>query len=53
MDFFSQGKCPINDRELFEVPLVLDMIRKSGLEKRPVFRSEYQDVLSLLDSAVH
>ena len=53
IDFFSQGKRPINDRELFEVPLVLDMIRKSGLEKRPVFRSEYQDVLSLLDSAVH
>jgi predicted dehydrogenase len=51
MDFFSQGKRPINDLELFEVPLVLDMIRKSGTERRPVFRSEYQAVLSLLDPA--
>jgi hypothetical protein len=51
IDFFSQGKRPINDRELFEVPLVLDMIRKSDTEKRPVFRSEYRAVLSLLDSA--
>jgi hypothetical protein len=31
-----------------EVPLVLDMIKKSGLEKRPVLRTEYQAILSLL-----
>jgi hypothetical protein len=31
-----------------EVPMVLDMVKKSGLEKRAVFRSEYQDILSLL-----
>jgi hypothetical protein len=49
MDFFSQGKRPLNDAELFEVPLVLDMIKKSGIEKRPVLRSEYRAVLSLLD----
>jgi hypothetical protein len=50
IDFFRQGKRPINDRELFEVPLVLDMIKKSGLENRAVFRSEYRDIIALLDS---
>ena len=51
MDFFSQGKRPLNDAHLFEVPLVLDMIKKSGIEKRPVLRSEYRAVFSLLDPA--
>jgi predicted dehydrogenase len=48
--FFKQGMRPISDQELLEVPLVLDMIKKSGLENRPVFRSEYRAVLSLLES---
>jgi predicted dehydrogenase len=48
VDFFKDGKRPFSDEELLEVPLVLDMVKKSGLEKRPVFRSEYQDILSLL-----
>jgi predicted dehydrogenase len=47
--FFRDGRRPIADRELLEVPLVLDMIRKSGLEKRPVLRSEYRDIISLLE----
>jgi len=48
IDFFRDGKRPISDQELLEVPLVLDMIKKSGLENRAVFRSEYQDTISLL-----
>jgi hypothetical protein len=48
MDFFKDGKRPFSDEELMEVPLVLDMIKKSGLEKRPVLRTEYQAILSLL-----
>lgn len=48
IDFFRDGKRPISDQELLEVPLVLDMIKKSGLENRAVFRSEYQDIISLL-----
>jgi hypothetical protein len=48
IDFFKDGKRPFSDEELMEVPLVLDMIKKSGLEKRPVLRTEYQAVLSLL-----
>lgn len=40
--FFREGKRPLSDQELFEVPLVLDMIKKSGLEKRPVLRKEYE-----------
>lgn len=39
--FFRTGERPFSDKELFEVPLVLDMILKSGLEKRPVRRDEY------------
>lgn len=49
IDFFRDGKRPISDQELLEVPLVLDMIKKSGLENRAVFRSEYQDIISLLE----
>ena len=49
IDFFREGKRPISDQELLEVPFVLDMIKKSGLEKRAVFRSEYQDIISLLE----
>jgi hypothetical protein len=49
IDFFRDGKRPINDQELLEVPLVLDMIKKSGLENRAVFRSEYRDIISLLE----
>jgi len=49
VDFFRDGRRPISDQELLEVPLVLDMIKKSGLENRPVFRSEYRDIISLLD----
>jgi hypothetical protein len=49
IDFFRDGRRPMSDRELLEVPLVLDMIKKSGLEKRAVLRSEYRDVLFLLD----
>jgi len=49
IDFFRDGKRPINDQELLEVPLVLDMIKKSGLEHRAVFRSEYRDIISLLE----
>ena len=48
IDFFRDGKRPISDQELLEVPLVLDMIKKSGLENRAVFRSEYEDIISLL-----
>jgi predicted dehydrogenase len=48
IDFFRDGKRPFSDEELLEVPLVLDMVKKSGLEKRAVFRSEYQTILSLL-----
>jgi predicted dehydrogenase len=48
-DFFRDGRRPMSDQELLEVPLVLDMVRKSGLENRAVFRSEYRDILSLLD----
>jgi predicted dehydrogenase len=50
IDFFKQGKRPLSDPELLEVPLVLDMIKKSGQERRPVFRSEYKAALSLLGS---
>ena len=49
IDFIRHGKRPLDDRELLEVPLVLDMVRKSGLEDRPVLRSEYRDILSLLN----
>jgi hypothetical protein len=49
IDFFRDGKRPISDQELLEVPLVLDMIKKSGLENRAVLRSEYQDIISLLE----
>jgi hypothetical protein len=49
IDFFRDGKRPISDQELLEVPLVLDMIKKSGMENRAVFRSEYQDIISLLE----
>ena len=43
--FFRDGKVPFTEQELLEVPLVLDMILKSGLEKRPVKRSEYDEIL--------
>ena len=49
IDFFRDGKRPISDQELLEVPLVLDMIKKSGLENRAVLRSEYEDIISLLE----
>jgi len=49
INFFKDGERPFSDEELMEVPLVLDMIRKSGLEKRAVLRSEYQDILSILN----
>jgi len=49
INFFKDGIRPFSDEELMEVPLVLDMIKKSGLEKRAVFRSEYQDILSILN----
>jgi predicted dehydrogenase len=52
IDFFKRGVSPLSDRELLEIPLVLDMIKKSGEEKRPVFRSEYQAVLALIEPAV-
>lgn len=46
--FFREGKVPFTDAELFEVPLVLDMIRKSGVERRAVRRDEYADALALM-----
>lgn len=46
--FFRHGKTPFTDEELLEVPLLTDMILKSGLEKRPVRRSEYAASLALL-----
>jgi predicted dehydrogenase len=49
IDFFREGKRPFPDEELLEVPLVLDMIRKSGLEKRAVLRSEYKELYGLND----
>jgi len=49
VNFFNDGTSPFSDAELMEVPLVLDMIKKSGLEKRAVFRSEYKAILSLVD----
>jgi predicted dehydrogenase len=49
IDFFRDGKRPFSDEELMEVPLVLDMVKKSGLEKRAVLRSEYQATLSILN----
>ena len=42
--FFREGKRPLSDAELFEVPLMLDMVRKSGVEKRAVLRKEYQEL---------
>jgi len=48
IDFFGRGIRPLDDRELLEVPLVLDMVRKSGSEGRPVLRSEYRDVIALI-----
>jgi len=39
--FFRDGTIPFSDRELLEVPLVLDMVLRSGTEKRPVLRHEY------------
>jgi hypothetical protein len=47
IDFFREGKRPISDEELLEVPLVLDMVKKSGLEKRAVLRSEYRELYGL------
>jgi len=49
IDFFRDGRRPVSDQELLEVPLVLDMIKKSGLENRAVFCSEYRDIISLLE----
>ena len=49
--FFREGKVPFSPEELFEVPLVLDMIRTSGTEKRAVTRSEYADAISVLKAA--
>ena len=46
--FFREGKAPFTEQELLEVPLVLDMILKSGIEKRAVKRTEYDGVLSAL-----
>ena len=43
--FFRDGESPLSERQLLEVPLVLDMIRRSGEEHRAVTRSEYADVL--------
>jgi predicted dehydrogenase len=43
--FFRTGERPFTDEELFEVPLVLDMIQKSGLEKRAVRREEYTAII--------
>jgi hypothetical protein len=48
IEFFRHGTCPLDDRELLEVPLVLDMVRKSGSEGRPVWRTEYRDILALV-----
>ncbi len=47
--FFREGTRPCGDRELLEVPLVLDMILRSGTEKRSVRREEYAACLSLLE----
>jgi len=49
IDFFREGKRPISDEELLEVPLVLDMVKKSGLEKRAVLRSEYRELYGLYE----
>jgi predicted dehydrogenase len=46
--FFRDGAIPFSDRELLEVPLVLDMVLKSGTGKRPVLRSEYSACLELV-----
>jgi len=46
--FFREGKVPFTQQELLEVPLVLDMILKSATEKRPVTRSEYDQILAPL-----
>ncbi len=43
--FYRDGTIPFSDRELLEVPLVMDMVLKSGTEKRPVRRSEYAECL--------
>jgi hypothetical protein len=43
--FYRDGTIPFSDRELLEVPLVLDMVLRSGTEKRPVRRSEYAECL--------
>lgn len=39
--FFRDGTRPLTDAQLLEVPLILDMVRKSGIEHRAVARSEY------------
>ncbi|MBN2310660.1 MAG: Gfo/Idh/MocA family oxidoreductase [Candidatus Hydrogenedentes bacterium] len=49
--FFRTGECPFTDAELFEVPLAMDMILRSGLEDRPVLRSEYETSLAVLAGA--
>jgi hypothetical protein len=43
--FYRDGAIPFSDRELLAVPLVLDMVLKSGTEKRPVRRREYAECL--------
>jgi hypothetical protein len=43
--FYRDGTIPFSDRELLAVPLVLDMVLKSGTEKRPVRRREYAECL--------
>jgi hypothetical protein len=46
--FFREGRVPFTEQELMEVPLILDMVLRSGLEKRAVTRGEYNEVLMLL-----
>lgn len=47
LEFFRDGKRPLTDADLFEVPLVLDMVKKSGIEKRAVVRKEYGELAIL------
>lgn len=47
--FFRDGTRPLTDAELLEVPLVLDMVRKSGIEQRAVTRNEYTSVVQEIE----
>jgi len=48
--FFREGKVPFSEQELFEVPLLVDMVLKSGIENRAVRRSEYAEAIAYLTS---